>query len=233
MRAGLHRCNGCAPAECDAVAGEGSQKRLIDDVPRGLAVFRHMPRPHPVEVNLLVRLRVVGYYSRIVAADESWRSALLRMVAQLREEGIVGQGARFVITGVVVSIIYISVTTLLAEVVGLRFEIALVIGWCSAITVHFTMQRLFVWASHKGFALPFAHQIARYLLLACSQLGITTATTALLPGVLGLPTEAIYLATAALLTLLNFIVFRQGVFHPNVADAVDHPRSEIVAAELQ
>jgi len=131
---------------------------------------------------------------------------------------LMAQGVRFVICGVIVSVVYISVTTIFAEVSHLRFQIALVIGWCSAVAVHFTLQRTFVWA-HRGFALRFRHQLARYALVAGSQLGVTATTTTFLPSVLDLPAEVVYLGTAFSLTAINFLVFRNGVFHPQSAGA--------------
>jgi putative flippase GtrA len=139
-------------------------------------------------------------------------------LALLRRDALLAQGVRFAITGVIVSIVYIAVTTVLAEAVGLRFQIALGIGWSAAIAVHFTLQRLFVWVHEDGFALPFRRQVGRYLALAVSQLLITTASTTLLPAPLGVPTEVVYLATAALLTSFNFVVFRGGVFHAEAGD---------------
>jgi putative flippase GtrA len=136
-----------------------------------------------------------------------------RGVALLRADRILAQGVRFAITGALVSVIYISVTTVLAEVSHLRFQLALVIGWCAAISVHFTLQRVFVWTHQEEFALPFRHQVGRYLLLAGAQLGVTSLTTAVLPSALGLPTEVVYLATATLLTLINFLLFRNRIFH--------------------
>ena len=147
------------------------------------------------------------------ADGEPWRRALIRNLALLRTDAILAQGVRFVISGVVVSIVYIAVTTILSEVSHLRFQLALVIGWSAAVTVHFTLQRTFVWKRQQQFALPFGRQVRRYLLVAVSQLALTSATTTFLPRALGLPAEAVYLATVSLVTLFNFIVFRHGVFH--------------------
>jgi putative flippase GtrA len=152
-------------------------------------------------------------YGRLRAEGEPWRRALARNLTLLRTDAILAQGVRFAFSGVVVSIVYISVTTVLSEVSHLRFQVALAIGWTAAVAVHFTLQRTFVWKRQQQFALPFARQVRRYLLVAVSQLGVTTATTTFLPPVLGVPAEVVYLATVSLVTLLNFVVFRHGVFH--------------------
>ncbi len=150
---------------------------------------------------------------RLAAAGEPSKHTVIRAVELLRTDGVLAQGVRFAISGVVVSIVYISVTTVLAEVWHLRFQLALAIGWCTAVAVHFTLQRVFVWTHQAGFALPLGRQVRRYLVVAGAQLGVTAATTTVLPSALGVPTEIVYLATALLLTTINFVVFRGGVFH--------------------
>ncbi len=152
-------------------------------------------------------------YGQLRADGEPWIRALIRNRGLLRADAVVAQGMRFAISGVVVSIVYITITTLLSEVSHLRFQVALVIGWCAAVTVHFTLQRTFVWRREARFALPFGRQVGRYLLVAVSQLGVTAAATTFLPSLLHVPAEAVYLATAALITFTNFVVFRHGVFH--------------------
>jgi putative flippase GtrA len=128
--------------------------------------------------------------------------------------GLRGQGVRYALAGVVVATVYLLTTTLLAVVLGLPFQAALPIGFALALSVHFTLQRLFVWAHHEEFALPFRHQARRYLTVVLVQYGVTAASTALLPGAVGLPTEVVYLITALLLTCANFVLFRSVVFHP-------------------
>ncbi len=147
------------------------------------------------------------------AAIDLKRQALADGLTALRADGILAQGMRFAISGAVVSAVYITITTLLSTMSHLRFQIALVIGWSVAIVVHFTLQRTFVWTRGKAFALTFRRQIVRYLLVAVSQLGVSATTTAVLPTVLGVSAEAVYLATAVLITVCNFLVFRTGVFH--------------------
>lgn len=130
------------------------------------------------------------------------------------ESGLLGQGTRFVLAGGSVMVVYLTTTTVLADVVGFAFQLALVIGFCVGLMVHFTLQRTFVWAHAEEFALPLRHQAARYLTVAGIQYGLTAASTSLLPRALDLPTELVYLATVAALTMTNFVVFRNGIFHP-------------------
>ncbi len=141
------------------------------------------------------------------------------------DSGVLGQGVRYVLAGGVVSLVYLFTTTFLALVVGLPFEVALLIGFCFGLAVHFNLQRLFVWAHTEAFALPLRHQARRYLTFAGAQYGLTALSTSLLPALLGVPTEVVYLATALLLTSTNFLVFRHRIFHPQGTEAgiAHHP----------
>ena len=127
---------------------------------------------------------------------------------------LVGQGLRFAASGGAVALVYIATTTLLAEVLGVPFEVSLAIGFSLAIATHFTLQRVFVWAHTDGFALPLRDQALRYLPIAGAQYGLTAAATAVLPGALGVRTEFVYLCAAGVLSAVNFFVFRARVFHP-------------------
>lgn len=144
-----------------------------------------------------------------------WAASAGDIVRALRghESGLLGQGTRFAIAGGTVMVVYLSTTTVLADVAGLPFELALAIGFCVGLMVHFTLQRRFVWVHAEEFALPLHHQAARYLTVAGIQYGLTAASTAVLPRELGLPTEIVYLGTVAAITATNFVVFRNGIFH--------------------
>jgi putative flippase GtrA len=131
--------------------------------------------------------------------------------------GILRQGIRFALAGGTVALVYLTTTTLLAEVFGLPFQAALAIGFSVGLLVHFTLQRLFVWTHHDEFALPLHHQVGRYLALAAAQYGVTAASTARLPAALNVSAEAVYLATVAVLVSANFLVFRHGIFHAKAA----------------
>jgi putative flippase GtrA len=135
--------------------------------------------------------------------------------------GLLEQGVRFALAGGIVALTYLGVTTLLAEGVGLPFQAALAIGYSIALMLHFSLQRLFVWTHHEEFALPLQHQAGRYLTLAAGQYAVTAASTALLPSLLNVSTEIVYLATVAVVVGANFLLFRQRIFHakPGTSDS--------------
>ena len=140
--------------------------------------------------------------------------------------GLLGQGVRYGLAGGVVALVYLSTTTVLAELVGIHFQIALAIGFSVALVVHFTLQRLFVWSHHEEFALPLHHQVGRYLTVAGTQYGLTIASTALLPAALGVPTEIVYLVTVAALAATNFLVFRHRIFHADQTPSFEQERAD-------
>jgi putative flippase GtrA len=138
--------------------------------------------------------------------------ALVRYLRSPRS-GLPGQLFRFGLTGGFVTLVYLTVTTVLSQVVGLAFELALAIGFVSALVLHFSLQRLFVWIHDDGFALRFHHQLGRYLAMAGAQYGCTAASTAVLPSALGMPTELVYVATMAVATTTGFLLMRFIIFH--------------------
>jgi putative flippase GtrA len=117
-----------------------------------------------------------------------------------------------------VTVVYLAVTTVLSQLAGLPFQLALALGFASALLLHFTLQRLFVWVHEDGFALPLRHQVGRYLAMAGAQYGVTAASTAILPGVLGVATEVVYLATMAVATTSGFLIMRFIIFHGKTGD---------------
>jgi putative flippase GtrA len=144
------------------------------------------------------------------------RKTIAARVLHLRspESGTVGQGVRFAIAGGTVAVIYLATTTILAEVLDVHFQVALIIGTATGLLAHFTLQRLFVWVHHEEFALDLHEQVGRYLIVAAVQYGLTAASTAVLPDALGMPVTPVYLITAIALAVVNFLVFRGGIFHP-------------------
>jgi putative flippase GtrA len=128
--------------------------------------------------------------------------------------GLAGPGLRFGLAGGVVAVVYIASTSLLAEVLGVDFQVALATGFALAIITHFALQRKFVWTHPEGFAVSLRHQVLRYMVVAGTQYGLTAAATSVLPGVLHVAREIVYLCCAAGLTATNFVIFRAAVFHP-------------------
>jgi putative flippase GtrA len=86
--------------------------------------------------------------------------------------GGVGQGLRYAIAGTTVALWYLVTTIVLADVLDVAFQLALAIGFVTAVLVHFTLQRFFVWAHHSEFALGLGAQVGRYLAIAGVQYAV-------------------------------------------------------------
>lgn len=130
------------------------------------------------------------------------------------DRGLAGQGLRFVLSGGLVLSVYVTLTILLSDVFLVPFQIALASGFVVGVALHFTLQRLFVWKHHERFALAAGHQALRYLTVCAVQYGLTALSTSRLPGLIGLPEDAVYAMTMLVVTSLNFVVFRGKIFHP-------------------
>lgn len=172
---------------------------------RGMARSGHCPREAREQARIVQSMQQQARATTVTAS----LSALLSPAS-----GVRGEGARYALAGAFVALVYLLTTTFLAVVVGLPFKVALVIGFCLQLCVHFTLQRMFVWVREEAFALRAGRQVGRYLSVQLAQLGLTALTTSLLAPVLGLSAEVVYLMTAGSMTIVNFLLFRFVVFHP-------------------
>jgi putative flippase GtrA len=158
--------------------------------------------------------------TRLVQAREGPGQRLLSLARHLRspDSGVVGQGVRFLLAGGVVVVVYVTTTIVLADVIGIHFQIALALGFLVAMAVQFTLYRGFVWA-HPEYALPMHHQAGRYVTAAAAGYGFSAACTSVLPSALGVPTEAVYVMTVVALPLINFLILRYVIFHAKAQPA--------------
>jgi len=153
------------------------------------------------------------------AASPSGLRRLTHLIEWLRSPdlGLLGQGMRYVIAGGIVAAVSACTTLVLSQLVGLHFQVALAIGFTTALVTHFTLQRFFVWVHHEQFALPLGHQLGRYLTIALAQYGLTALGTAVLPRAIHISTPIVYICLMLGLAAVNFILFRGRVFHPGLA----------------
>lgn len=136
------------------------------------------------------------------------------------EWGLAGQGFRFALSGSVVAVVYVTITALLHDGFAVPFQLALAVGFVLSVALHFTLQRLFVWRHYERFALEVHRQAGRYLMMCAGQYAVTALATAKLPGLLGLPVDAVYVLTMLTVAGMNFIVLRGRVFHADVPRAL-------------
>jgi putative flippase GtrA len=120
---------------------------------------------------------------------------------------------RFALSGAAVAAVHLAIVTVLT-LAGLPIQIALVIGYVAAISLHFTLNRRFVFATDAGYHHRLSAQGARYLVVAVSSYAITAACLATLPGALGVPELAVFFAVTAVLAVVSFVTLRAWVFRP-------------------
>lgn len=123
-----------------------------------------------------------------------------------------GQLVRYALTGALVFVTYVAGTLVLSGPVGIPIVVAIPVAYVIAVTLHFVMQRVFVF-DHE-FAEPIGRQIRSYVIVGGSQLAVTAAATAWLPDLLGLPERVVYLLTVPVVSGAAFLFLRARVFHP-------------------
>ena len=84
-------------------------------------------------------------------------------------------------------------------------------------SLHFTLQRHFVFRHVDEFALSARQQIGRYVVVGAVQYPTTALAIALLPDALGVSPRAIFVCFTLLISSLSFLIFRRHVFHPQDA----------------
>jgi putative flippase GtrA len=124
---------------------------------------------------------------------------------------------RYATAGGIVALTYLVLTLLLSGPLSLPMWLAIAIGYVLSVTLHFFLQRGFVFSHVDEFALPVGAQVRRYLVVGVVQYSLTTSASEVLPGPLGVPAQVVYLGAVALLTVGSFLMLRRRVFHPSRA----------------
>jgi putative flippase GtrA len=125
--------------------------------------------------------------------------------------------ARFAFSGGVVAVVHMTVMTVLVGVLDAPVQPSLLIAYCAAVAVHFSMNRNLVFAGDAGFALHLSAQGMRYLGLVLFSYGATALSLAVLPDILDLPVLVVYFGTIACLSIVSFTVLQGLIFHPPAA----------------
>lgn len=126
---------------------------------------------------------------------------------------LAGPGIRYLIAGAIVGAVYLGLPVGLNEGAGVPVEGAIPIAFALALTLHFTLQRAFVFRHVATFALSTRGQLRRYCAIAAVQYPTTAALTALLPGLLHLPQRDCFVIITLSVSLISFTVLRTHIFH--------------------
>ena len=124
-----------------------------------------------------------------------------------------GDMVRYAVAGATVAGAYIGLTLLLSGPAGLPIQVAIAIAYVLAVMLHFALQRVFVFRGRESFALSGREQAGRYVAIGVVQYTVTALATSLLPSVLGMSEQAVYVGTVVVVSALTFLVLRGRVFH--------------------
>lgn len=142
----------------------------------------------------------------------------MRSIRALLGHELTGPLIRYGIAGGCVALVYLGVPLLLHDVVGVPIEVAIPIAYLLALTLHFNLQRHFVFRHIDEFALSTRQQIGRYAMIAAVQYPTTALATAFLPGLLHISSDAAFLIISLSISLTAFLMLRGHVFHPTVEE---------------
>lgn len=139
----------------------------------------------------------------------------MRHVRTLLRRPFAGAAIRYGIAGSIVAGVYLSVPLLLNGVLDVAIEVAIPIAYLLAVTLHFNLQRHFVFRHVDEFALTTRQQIGRYVMVGAIQYPITALATAFLPDLLGISDGVTFVITTLCFSGTFFLVLRGHVFHPD------------------
>ena len=125
---------------------------------------------------------------------------------------------RFVLTGGSVAVLHLGLVSAMV-LLGVDIQVALILAYLVSLTVHFTLNRQWVFASNDGYAFGFTLQGLRYLCLAAFSYAVTATAVAFLPEALGIPELAVFFLVTAVMACVTFLVLQLWVFReaPNRA----------------
>jgi putative flippase GtrA len=119
---------------------------------------------------------------------------------------------RYAISGTIVAAFYLGAPIAINAVLGVPLEVCLPVVYVMAVSLQFTLQRLFVFRHITEFALTVRQQIRWYVVIAAVQYPLSALATAFLPKLLGVPQRAVYIVATLTIALCTFLFLRRRVF---------------------
>lgn len=138
----------------------------------------------------------------------------MRSLGALLRHPFAGAAVRYGVAGATVASVYLSIPLLLNGVLGVPIQVAIPVAYLIAVTLHFNLQRHFVFAHVVRFALPMRRQIGRYLAIGAVQYPTTALAIAFLPRLLGVSERVMFVIITLIISATFFFVLRGHVFHP-------------------
>jgi putative flippase GtrA len=159
--------------------------------------------------------------------------AMLRWTARV-DRAFMGSILRYGAAGALVAAVYLSLPVILNAAFGVPIQIVIPVAYVLAVTLHFALQRRFVFRHIGSFALSRRQQAGRYVAIGAFQYPATAVATAVLPGAIGISTREAYLCAAVAFSLMFFLFLRARVFHaagPAVSETDQRPAGDVLAAQ--
>jgi putative flippase GtrA len=125
----------------------------------------------------------------------------------LRADTELAQGARFLLAGAFITVLYLSVTTGL-RLAGAPWWLAIAVGYFIGASTHFVLHRYFVFRRAEGFQLGLEQQVPRFILFVICQYAVTATAMTLLPDSI-----FVFFGVAAAVTVASFLILRTKLFH--------------------
>lgn len=119
--------------------------------------------------------------------------------------------SKFVITGGLVAAVQFGIVTVLV-LLGVPIQLALALTMIVVLTLHFSLNRQWVFASEPGYAFHLTGQGVRYLLAAGLSYAGLALGTAVFPILLGVPDLVALLLASATMACINFFVLHLWAF---------------------
>jgi putative flippase GtrA len=145
--------------------------------------------------------------------DQRDRGLVARLNGLRRSSEPQHQAMRFVLSGSTVAAVYLGLGLLLSGPIGVPIQIAIPVSYVLSVLLNYMLQRHFVFAHSESFALAPQSQFIRYVQIGAVQYAITALATAVLPNVLGINEQIVYVAVALIAAAITFVLLRFVVFH--------------------
>lgn len=135
-------------------------------------------------------------------------SRLSELIARIPPVAVL---VKFVLTGGFVASVQFGAVIALV-LLGVPIQIALALTMIVVLTLHFSLNRQWVFASDSDYAVRLSGQGARYLVAAGISYGGLALGTAVFPAVLGVPDLVGLLLASAVMTVVNLAVLHLWIF---------------------
>ena len=126
---------------------------------------------------------------------------------------VTAQFARYALAGAITLMVGAGTVMALTAITGMAIQLAIFCSYPLLITMHFSLQRHFVFPERNAFTLTTSTQLRRYLVICAGHYACVAVGTAGIARLTSLSSRAAYLIMVATMPLIVFMTFRRRVFH--------------------